>query len=481
MSARRETAWRLARREPVFFVILFGFGLLVYRSSLANAFIADDYGWIEPMSFGRLLGYFASSWGHGPYFRPIIRVLFFLDEVLFGDHPLGWRIVNVLIHAFNGWLIARIAAHFTGNRLAARAAALLFIAYPAAVENVAWISGATHSLCALFILGSLCALYASLGEMDVVRRLRLALVSGAGALAAIWTYDVAVVLPAMQVIVLLLRRMERRGEPMHLLGWVVALGGWAAGNAWRVFMLPAELDFVYPSPLVGLSKHFIAYWELLLVTVQLRTLAAVVLGMAVMLVVSRAASDTPRLVRRLVIVVSLAAVSFAPFVMFNGESYRLYYLTLVFWMLALSLMLDYVGRVAGAQRLAFGAGCAGLLLVSVYETDKMCREWRVVSDTTRMMLEQVHAALPQWPDRTDLVFVAMGNHYRRAIAYDAGYLAVMVLRTFPAAGGQIFMADNLDALPPESDGRHRIVFEWLGFATGRGEPAGVRVAMVPNR
>ncbi|MEJ0070471.1 MAG: hypothetical protein WDO24_19120 [Pseudomonadota bacterium] len=202
------------------------------------------------------------------------------------------------------------------------------------------------------MLGSLGALYQSLGEADAARRLRLALVSGAGALAAIWSYDVAVV---MQAIVLLLHRMEHRGEPVHWLGGAVALGCWAAGDAWRVAMLPTHLDALYPSVLVALSKHFVAYWEFLLVTVQLRTLVAVVVGMAVMLVVSRAAPGTPRLIGRLVAAVSLAALSYAPFVMFAGESYRFYYLTLAFWILALSLMLDYAARAAGAQRLAFGS------------------------------------------------------------------------------------------------------------------------------
>ncbi|MEJ0070472.1 MAG: hypothetical protein WDO24_19125 [Pseudomonadota bacterium] len=64
---------------------------MAYRSSLTNAFITDDYLWLEPLSLGRLLGYFASSWGHGGYFRPIMRVLFFVDTTLFGDDPVGWR------------------------------------------------------------------------------------------------------------------------------------------------------------------------------------------------------------------------------------------------------------------------------------------------------------------------------------------------------------------------------------------------------
>ncbi|MEJ0070470.1 MAG: hypothetical protein WDO24_19115 [Pseudomonadota bacterium] len=62
-----------------------------------------------------------------------------------------------------------------------------------------------------------------------------------------------------------------------------------------------------------------------------------------------------------------------------------------------------------------------------------------MSDTTRLLLRQVHAALPQWPDRTDLVFVALPDHYRRALGY-IGYVEPMVARTFDAVRGRVLMA-----------------------------------------
>jgi hypothetical protein len=474
-ASRASVLPRIAAGEPGFFVLLLAVTLLVYRHSLFDGFISDDYLWLEPPSLGRLLGYFASSWGHGGYFRPVMRLLYAADAWLFGDRPAAWRAVNILIHALNGWLIARVAAHFTGARLAGRVAAVLFVVYPVAVENVAWVSGITHPLCTWFILISLGALYRSLGET----RLRAAAIAGVTALAAIWTYDVAVVLPALQVVVVLLQRIERRGEPVHWLGGAIAFGGWAIGNAWRVAVMPDHVYPQYPSLLAALSKHFVAYWEFLLVTVQLRTLAALVAGMAVMLIAFGVAPDRRRLLGRLAAALALAGLSYAPFIPFAGEAYRFDYLSLVFWMVAFALVLDHALRAPALPRLAFATGVVAMVLVSAYETDKLCREWRVVSDTTALMLRQVHTDLPQWPEFTDLAFVGLPDHYRRALGY-IGYVEPMIARTFDPVSGRVVVAETVDALPPEPANRRRVVFAWVGFDTGRGEPAGVRLLTAPR-
>ena len=78
---------------------------LVYLNGLNNPFITDDrkivlqnfwQGWTLQDMFDRSL--FATAPSKAPYFRPLTLLTFGLNYTFAEDNPLGYRLVNVLIH-----------------------------------------------------------------------------------------------------------------------------------------------------------------------------------------------------------------------------------------------------------------------------------------------------------------------------------------------------------------------------------------------
>ena len=89
-----------------------------------------------------------------PYFRPIFSTLFTLNYALFGNTPVGWHLINILIHAAVTLLVYAVCKEVTDRNWLAAITASLFAVHPAHAESVAWVSGVTDPLMTLFLLPS---------------------------------------------------------------------------------------------------------------------------------------------------------------------------------------------------------------------------------------------------------------------------------------------------------------------------------------
>lgn len=96
--------------------------------------------------------------GNQFYFRPIIELSYFLDNLLWNLDPSFMHLENVLIHAMNVFLVYLVAVEIsvltgvlTGLPFLS---ALLFAIHPINTEAVNWIAGRTDPLAAFFILVS---------------------------------------------------------------------------------------------------------------------------------------------------------------------------------------------------------------------------------------------------------------------------------------------------------------------------------------
>ncbi len=88
------------------------------------------------------------------FYRPVTTLSYFLNHRLGGGRPVSFRLVNIVLHALVSIEVFLLILVLFRNSGIAIAASLLFAVHPAHVPSVAWISGRTDLLCALFLLGA---------------------------------------------------------------------------------------------------------------------------------------------------------------------------------------------------------------------------------------------------------------------------------------------------------------------------------------
>jgi hypothetical protein len=132
--------------------------------TVCDYFVADDFGVVHILSqkpAWYFPHWFVGSWmetvfGVPPHeIRPFPAVSYQLTAFAGAVAPIGYHLLNILIHVVNGILVLVIAREIAGLSLpAATTAAVLFVILPVHVESVAWITGRVDSLPALFYLAS---------------------------------------------------------------------------------------------------------------------------------------------------------------------------------------------------------------------------------------------------------------------------------------------------------------------------------------
>lgn len=158
------------RRLILSIVLLLTF--VAFAPTLRYLFVYDDVGQIVQnpavQSWQHLPQYFTRQVWAGPqpgvsgnYYRPVFLIWLRLNDMVFGLHPWGWHLTTVLMHLLATLLVFFLARRLIHDEFTAAAAAFLFGMHPVHIEAVAWISGVTEPLLAIFfILAFLCYLRA---------------------------------------------------------------------------------------------------------------------------------------------------------------------------------------------------------------------------------------------------------------------------------------------------------------------------------
>ena len=144
----------------------------LYAATFRFQFVYDDIFQIVQndhlRSWRFLPVYFTQHfWSHVPgvpanFYRPVFLLWLRMNYLLFGTEPAGWHLATVLLHLQATGLVCLLARKLLKNWVAALAAGLVFALHPVQAESVAWISGATEPLGAVFFLTSfLCYLHGS--------------------------------------------------------------------------------------------------------------------------------------------------------------------------------------------------------------------------------------------------------------------------------------------------------------------------------
>jgi len=167
------TLQRLKRIPPPLW--LFAFSLLLFWPALGGGFVMDDWPVVKENSkitrASDIPAYFSSGvWSNtdlaeqaglsgNTLYRPLFLLTLNVAHQLWGDNPLGYHLLNLLLHGLNVVLVyylllglpARGAARNTGALLGAA----VFAAHPVHVESIAWVAGITDPLVSMLLLASL--------------------------------------------------------------------------------------------------------------------------------------------------------------------------------------------------------------------------------------------------------------------------------------------------------------------------------------
>jgi hypothetical protein len=136
---------------------------MAYFGTLGYQFVYDDQGQIVQNNFIRSWSsaprYFTEHvWSHvhpnqaGNYYRPVFLLWLLLNRTLFGLNPFLWHLVLVAVHLSVTLLVYVMARRLTKDEMTACIAALIFGLHPTHIEAVAWVSGVTEPLLALFLI-----------------------------------------------------------------------------------------------------------------------------------------------------------------------------------------------------------------------------------------------------------------------------------------------------------------------------------------
>ncbi|MBU5612563.1 tetratricopeptide repeat protein [Geomonas azotofigens] len=101
------------------------------------------------------------------YYRPLIELSYYLDNLLWSMHPRFMHLENILFHALNTMLLFLIARQVAAAWSIKApwfplAGAMLFAVHPINTEPVTWIAGRTDPLAAAFVFAALWCLLRSL-------------------------------------------------------------------------------------------------------------------------------------------------------------------------------------------------------------------------------------------------------------------------------------------------------------------------------
>jgi hypothetical protein len=151
-------------------LIVVGISIACYYNSLQGEFAFDDHGIItenaDVSGGSSMVTLFQNDfWGKNLWhssshksWRPITVLTFRLNYELHGLSVFGYHLVNVLLHAFNSYLLLLVCRRCFGSgasisssaATASAAAAALFAAHPVHTEAVAGLAGRAELLMAAF-------------------------------------------------------------------------------------------------------------------------------------------------------------------------------------------------------------------------------------------------------------------------------------------------------------------------------------------
>ena len=246
--------------------------LVVFASTFTFQFVSDDHRQIQnaEVSAHPLTDALTRPVAEN-FYRPVFKLYLAFGRSVTGANPQGWHMLSVLMHAL-ATLMAFIFCRIIGlTRPGALLAAAIMAVHPVHVESVAWISGVTDPLLAIFFLGSLIG-FIRWRQGSRTRWLLLCL--GSGALALLSKETAVMLAPAMLLLELTLLRgnLSELKRPswlpfaatvlmtlVYLMVRMAVLRGFS--HQWNE-MTFAQMALTWPTVLVQYLRHIVWPFQL---------------------------------------------------------------------------------------------------------------------------------------------------------------------------------------------------------------------------
>lgn len=429
----------------VFLLLLLIVGV-IYFPAIKSGFILDDYVWIEPLNLLQIKNLFIGSWEHGNALRPIMRLQFFSDRLIWGEWAVGWHLTTVFFHvlvSFCGYLILK---KITKRNGLAFIGALIFAIFPTNHEVVAWVSGRTNSFGLLLSLAAWFLLYRQI----YAKQINIFCLLGGYflLLLAFLTYEVSFIVPIVLVLMLIFFGPRNRKNYLLVFGAVFLL---VALLAYRYQALGGtfgsvgqQYSNIFLAPFLNFDMFKTLYWYSRELKIVLSSICLILFYLAITKKVWKNYS------RDLLVAIFLFVVSglaYAPFVITKGVAPRFLYSSLFFSFLGLVVLYHYLSQLGIKPVvnyflfiLVFGLGVFSLLR-TVQVVDRYCavgQAYQIIGSTLRH-------DFPVWPEGKDMLFynipdgnkniLAFLTYFEKSTKYNYGFFAP----------GRIYRADRLPA------------------------------------
>ena len=129
--------------------------IIVYLPAIKGGFIWDDNNHVTKPELRSLHGLWRIWFevGATQQYYPLLHSAFWLEYRLWKDNPVGYHVVNLLLHVSAATMLFVILRRL--KIAGAILAAAIFALHPVAVESVAWIAEQKNTLSMVFYLGAL--------------------------------------------------------------------------------------------------------------------------------------------------------------------------------------------------------------------------------------------------------------------------------------------------------------------------------------
>jgi hypothetical protein len=226
----RKEKWSFSVRYPLLWIALAVFAVYFKTASMDYIYFDDTAFIVENTQFNSELKNVVTAFNIGlfpntnnVYYRPVFLVDMILETQLFGTHPQGYHMTNILFHLLSVILLFKFLCKLKIPEPDAFILSLLFAVHPVLSQALAWIPGRNDMLLMIFILSGLLVLFKYLESENPV----FLFVYFFLFLISLFTKESAVLIPLITIVLLWFWQKSEAKKIFYLAFlWSAALVVW---------------------------------------------------------------------------------------------------------------------------------------------------------------------------------------------------------------------------------------------------------------